>query len=140
MDFYDFGNEAPTGPTFEMHDDIHGITDICFDCTIRQVNPALEDTACESGKSLFGRRRMNSGKTAGVSCVQKLQEIEGLPSTDLSELRGEYICSWCEMNGGYLSAIPHPNSKCEVRRFSYPREAEIVGRVVGVTMRLADTG
>jgi hypothetical protein len=44
------------------------------------------------------------------------------------------------MNGGYLSAIPHPNSKCEVRRFSYPREAEIVGRVVGVTMRLADAG
>ena len=56
------------------------------------------------------------------------------------ELRGEYICSWCEMKGGYLSAIPHPNSRCEVRRFSYPREAEIVGRVVGVTMRLADTG
>jgi transcriptional regulator with XRE-family HTH domain len=56
------------------------------------------------------------------------------------ELRGEYICSWCEMREGYLSAIPHPNSKCEVRRFSYPREAEIVGRVVGVTMRLAEAG
>ncbi len=56
------------------------------------------------------------------------------------ELRGEYICSWCEMNGGYLSAIPHPTSKCEVRRFSYPRDAEIVGRVVGVTMRLAEAG
>ncbi len=56
------------------------------------------------------------------------------------ELRGEYICSWCEMRGGYLSAIPHPNSKCEVRRFSYPREAEIVGRVVSVTMRLVETG
>jgi transcriptional regulator with XRE-family HTH domain len=56
------------------------------------------------------------------------------------ELRGEYICSWCEMRAGYLSAVPHPNSKCEVRRFSYPREAEIVGRVVGVTMRLAEAG
>jgi transcriptional regulator with XRE-family HTH domain len=56
------------------------------------------------------------------------------------ELRGEYICSWCEMGEGYLSSVPHPNSKCEVRRFSYPREAEIVGRVVGVTMRLAETG
>ncbi len=56
------------------------------------------------------------------------------------ELRGEYICSWCEMKGGYLSAVPHPNSKCEVRRFSYPREAEIVGRIVGVTMRLAEAG
>ena len=54
------------------------------------------------------------------------------------ELRGEYVCSWCEMQGGYLSAIPHPNSKCEVRRFAYPREADIVGRVIGVTMRLVD--
>ena len=55
------------------------------------------------------------------------------------ELRGEYICSWCEMKDGYLSAIPHQNSKCEVRRFSYPREAEIVGRVIGVTMRLVES-
>ncbi len=54
------------------------------------------------------------------------------------ELRGEYLCSWCEMSSGYLSAIPHPNSKCEVRRFAYPREADIVGRVVGVTMRLTE--
>ena len=53
------------------------------------------------------------------------------------ELRGSYLCSWCEVGGGYLSAIPHPNSKCEVRRFAYPREADIVGRVVCVTMRLA---
>jgi transcriptional regulator with XRE-family HTH domain len=56
------------------------------------------------------------------------------------ELRGEYLCSWCELGGGYLSAIPHPNSRCEVRRFAYPREADIVGRVVGVTMRLVEAG
>ena len=54
------------------------------------------------------------------------------------ELRGEYVCSWCEMREGYLSAVPHPNSKCEVRRFSYPRDAEIVGRVIGVTMRFTE--
>jgi len=55
------------------------------------------------------------------------------------ELRGEYICSWCEMRDGYLSAVPHPKSKCQVRRFAYPREAKIVGRVVGVTMRLVES-
>jgi hypothetical protein len=54
------------------------------------------------------------------------------------ELRGEYLCSWCEMRDGYLSSIPHPTSKCEVRRFSYPKDAEIVGRVIGVTMRLVE--
>jgi hypothetical protein len=54
------------------------------------------------------------------------------------ELRGEFICSWCEMRDGYLSAVPHPKSKCQVRRFAYPREADIVGRVIGVTMRLVE--
>jgi len=48
------------------------------------------------------------------------------------ELRGAYLCSWCELSGGYLSAVPHPNSKCEVRRFAYPREADIVGRVAAI--------
>jgi hypothetical protein len=54
------------------------------------------------------------------------------------ELRGEFICSWCEMQDGDLNAVPHPKSKCKVRRFAYPREAEIVGRVIGVTMRLVE--
>src|SRR5215475_5172787 len=54
------------------------------------------------------------------------------------ELRSEFICSWCEMRDGYLSAVPHPKSKCQVRRFAYPREADIVGRVIGVTMRLVE--
>jgi hypothetical protein len=48
-----------------------------------------------------------------------------------------YICSWCEMRDGYLSAVPHPKSNCQDRRFVYPREADIVGRVIGVTMRLS---
>jgi len=54
------------------------------------------------------------------------------------ELRGEYICSWCEVQDGYLSAVPHPKSKCRVRRFAFPREADIVGQVIGVTMRLVE--
>ena len=55
------------------------------------------------------------------------------------ELRGEYICSWCEIREGHLLAVPHPNSKCEIRRFVYPRDAEIVGRVTGVAMRLTES-
>jgi hypothetical protein len=54
------------------------------------------------------------------------------------ELRGGFLCSWCELNDGYLSAVPHPKSKCEVLRFSFPREADIVGRVMAVTMRLVE--
>lgn len=47
------------------------------------------------------------------------------------ELRSAYTCGWCELQGNQLLIIPHPSSAVGVRRFTYPREAEIVGRVVG---------
>ncbi len=54
------------------------------------------------------------------------------------ELRHAYICSWCELDGDQLTVVPHPQSKQEVRRFKYHAEAELVGRVVSVAMRIAD--
>jgi len=52
------------------------------------------------------------------------------------ELRDTYICSWCELDGDQLTVVPHPQSKQEVRRFQYSTQAEIVGRVTAVAMRL----
>ena len=54
------------------------------------------------------------------------------------DLRTSYVCSWCQIDDNQLSIIPHPNSREQIRRFKYPMEAEIVGRVVGVAMRIAD--
>jgi transcriptional regulator with XRE-family HTH domain len=54
------------------------------------------------------------------------------------ELRDGYACGWCELHGNQLFIIPH-SSKSGVRRFDYPREAEIVGRVVGYHTRCVDT-
>jgi hypothetical protein len=34
-----------------------------------------------------------------------------------SELRDEYICSWCEIREDCLLVVPYPNSICEIRRF-----------------------
>lgn len=51
-----------------------------------------------------------------------------------TELRDGYVCSWCEVDRGQLLIIPHPHARLQVRRFDYPSEAEIVGRVTGVTM------
>ena len=53
------------------------------------------------------------------------------------ELRNGYVCSWCQADRGQLMIIPHPHSHQDVRRFDYPSQAEIVGRVTGVTMRIA---
>ncbi len=52
------------------------------------------------------------------------------------ELRDGYACAWCEMRGSQLTLIPHPLSGCTIRQFSYPSDAEIVGQVTGVAMRL----
>ena len=47
------------------------------------------------------------------------------------ELRDGYTCCWCELHGNQLLIIPHHLSPASIRRFTYPREAEIVGRVIG---------
>jgi transcriptional regulator with XRE-family HTH domain len=52
------------------------------------------------------------------------------------ELRDGYACSWCEVRGSQITLVPHPLSGCTIRQFSYPSEAEIIGQVTGVAMRL----
>jgi transcriptional regulator with XRE-family HTH domain len=52
------------------------------------------------------------------------------------ELRDGYVCSWCQVDRGHLMVIPHPHSRQIVRHFEYPSQAEIVGRVTGVAMRI----
>jgi len=54
------------------------------------------------------------------------------------ELRDAYACGWCELQGNQLLIIPHQSSPAGVRRFTYPREAEIVGRVVGYSTYFVD--
>lgn len=54
------------------------------------------------------------------------------------ELRDGYACSWCELQGSELTLLPHPLSQCSVRQVSYPAEAEIVGRVMGIAMRIVN--
>ena len=55
------------------------------------------------------------------------------------ELRGAYACGWCELHGSDLLLIPHHSSPESIRRFAYPRDADIVGRVIGFDTRWVDT-
>jgi transcriptional regulator with XRE-family HTH domain len=55
------------------------------------------------------------------------------------ELRNGYACGWCEVQGNELALLPHPLSPCTTRRFTFPGDAEVVGRVTGIAMRLAGT-
>ena len=54
------------------------------------------------------------------------------------ELRDGYACSWCEKKPNLLLLVPHPLSPVKTRQLVYPQEAEIVGRVTAVAMRLAE--
>lgn len=54
------------------------------------------------------------------------------------ELREASACGWCELQGNQLLIIPHPSSPASVRRFTYPREAEIVGRVIAYSTCCVD--
>lgn len=52
------------------------------------------------------------------------------------EFRDGYACSWCEQKENHLNLVPHPLSPCPIRTFAYPAEAEIVGRVTAIAMRI----
>ena len=52
------------------------------------------------------------------------------------ELREGYRCSWCQVADGKLYLIPHPLSHVPVESLNFPNDAEIVGQVVGVAMRI----
>jgi len=54
------------------------------------------------------------------------------------ELRDGYACSWCELDGDKLLLIPHPLSPCRVRSLNYDIDAEIIGQVTAVAMRITD--
>jgi hypothetical protein len=54
------------------------------------------------------------------------------------ELRGGYACSWCELQDRHLVLIPSPESGSRVRHMRFRTEADIVGRVTAISMRLAE--
>lgn len=53
------------------------------------------------------------------------------------ELRDSYACSWCELDAGHLILVPCPHSREQIRQVRYPGDADIIGRVTAVTMRIA---
>jgi transcriptional regulator with XRE-family HTH domain len=53
------------------------------------------------------------------------------------ETREEHVCSWCSLRSGDLIVESHPRSPVPSRVFA-ATEAEVIGQVVGVAMRLGE--
>lgn len=54
----------------------------------------------------------------------------------LVELRDGYLCGWCQIEDLRLTVVPYPTSTAPLRSFRLSTEAEVIGQVVGVAMRL----
>ena len=52
------------------------------------------------------------------------------------ETRDGHICSWCSLKGDCIILQPHPLSPVPVRIMRYRQEADVIGQVVGIAMRL----
>lgn len=54
------------------------------------------------------------------------------------ETRNGHTCCWCTLTREELILQPHPLSPVSAKILRYPQEAEVIGQVVGVAMRLGD--
>jgi len=52
------------------------------------------------------------------------------------EMREGYRCAWCQVEGSRLLMISHPRSGMPVKTVNLEQDADVVGQVVGVAMRL----
>ena len=54
------------------------------------------------------------------------------------ETREGFVCCWCSLRLNSIVLQPHPLSSALVRLLKHPQEAEVIGQVVGVAMRIGD--
>jgi transcriptional regulator with XRE-family HTH domain len=54
------------------------------------------------------------------------------------ETRDGHTCCWCSMRKDEIILQPHPLSPVAIRVLRHPQEAEVIGQVVGVAMKLTE--
>jgi len=54
------------------------------------------------------------------------------------ETRDGYVACWCSINKDEIVLQPHPLSPVAVRVLRYPQQAEVIGQVVGIAIKLGE--
>ncbi|MBV9087136.1 MAG: hypothetical protein JO187_13260 [Acidobacteria bacterium] len=54
------------------------------------------------------------------------------------ETRDGHVCCWCRLTREEIILQPHPLSPVSPRMLKHPQDAEVLGQVVGIAMRLED--
>ena len=72
------------------------------------------------------------------------QVVQGMWRSELErpiyfvETREGYTCCWCSLKGDHIVLQPHPLSPVPVRVLRHPQEAEVIGQVVGIALKLGE--
>ncbi len=70
--------------------------------------------------------------------------VQGMWRTELErpiyfvETREGYTCCWCSLKGEQIVLQPHPLSPLHVKILRHPQEAEVIGQVVGIALKLGE--
>ena len=73
---------------------------------------------------------------------KKNEVLEGVWRTEYErpiyfvETREGYTCTWVSIKGEAIILQPHPLSPVQIRVLRHERDAEVIGQVVGIAMRL----
>jgi hypothetical protein len=73
---------------------------------------------------------------------KKNEVVEGVWRTEYErpiyfvETREGYTCTWVSIKGEAIILQPHPLSPVQIRVLRHERDAEVIGQVVGIAMRL----
>jgi transcriptional regulator with XRE-family HTH domain len=54
------------------------------------------------------------------------------------ETRSGHVCCWCTIKGDQIVLQPHPLSPVPIKMLRHPQDAEVIGQIVGVAMRLGE--
>jgi hypothetical protein len=54
------------------------------------------------------------------------------------ETRDGYTCCWCSLKGEHIVLHSHPLSPVPVKVMRHPQEAEVIGQVVGIALKLGE--
>ncbi|MGH9545881.1 MAG: hypothetical protein ACRD23_11770 [Terriglobales bacterium] len=54
------------------------------------------------------------------------------------ETREGYTCCWCSLQGDQIMLQPHPLSPVPLKMLRHPQEAEVIGQVVGIALKLGE--
>jgi hypothetical protein len=85
VDFHHFGDIAPPRPTLDLDHNLKRIGNVALDGAERDVDTTLEHATGKPGKALFGGIGMNGRERTRVAGVQKLQKVEGFPTSNLAQ-------------------------------------------------------